>query len=142
MGYNIFNMYPKITINKEIFPRHKVKVAYLFGSQAKGNACQESDFDVAVLFKKNPPDPMGIDETTYLSLDLDKFFPAKLDIISLNDAPLLLKYEVVAHNQILYSENEPERIEFEVSVIKEYIDEEPLRKLYRQSFHKQILGKG
>ena len=38
-------------INKEIFKRFYVKLAYLFGSQAKGTAHDDSDIDVAVVFK-------------------------------------------------------------------------------------------
>lgn len=74
-----------------------------------------------------------------LCLDLRKFFPNKIDVISLHYASLLLKYEVVAHNRILYCEDENERINFEVAVIKEYIDEEPIRKLYDEALYKRIL---
>ena len=126
-------------VDKEIFKKFNVKLAYLFGSQTKGNAAKESDFDIAVLFKNNPAGPLALKETTFLSLRLNKFFPAKIDIVSLNDAPLLLKYEVVAHGQPLYCENVAERICFEVSIIKEYIDEEPIRNLYNQALYKRIL---
>jgi len=116
-----------------------MKLVYLFGSQAKGASAEGSDFDIAVLFKKNPVDPLALKEIALFTLELNKSFSAKLDIISLNDAPLLLKYEVVAHGKPLYCENETERINFEVSIIKEYIDEEPIRKLYNQALHKRII---
>jgi len=133
-------MNTNIKINKKIFKRHKVKLAYLFGSRAKGNAALESDYDLAVLFKDKPSDPLALKETTFLSLELNKFFPAKLDIVSLNDAPSLLKYEVVAHGKPIYCEDEKERINFEVLAIKEYIDGEPIRNLYNQALHKKIQG--
>jgi len=126
-------------IDKHIFQKFNVKLAYLFGSRAKGLSADESDFDIAVLFKEKPADPLALKETTFLSLELNKFFPTKLDIVSLNDAPLLLKYEVVAHGQSIYCKNEAERIDFEVSVIKKYIDEEPVRNLYNQALYKRIL---
>ena len=113
-----------------------MKLVYLFGSQAKGASAEGSDFDIAVLFKKNPVD---LKEIALFTLELNKSFSAKLDVINLNDAPLLLKYEVVAHGQPLYCENETERINFEVSVIKEYIDEEPIRNLYNQDLHRRII---
>ena len=77
-------------------------------------------------------------ETTFLSLELKKYFPERLEIVSLNDAPLLLQYEVVAHGQSLYCEDGKERIAFEVLVIKKYIDEQPLRDLYNQTLHQRI----
>lgn len=132
-------MNPKPKINKKIFKKHKVKLAYLFGSQVKGNAAPGSDYDIAVLFKNRPSDPLALKETAFLSLDLDKLFTKKLDVVSLNDAPSLLKYEVIAHGEPIYCEDKKERINFEVSVIKEYIDEEPTRNLYNQALYKRIL---
>jgi len=126
-------------IDKQIFQKFNIKLAYLFGSQAKGNAASESDFDIAVLFKEPPSDPLALRETMDLCSDLSNFFPNKIDVVSLHYAPLLLKYEVVAHNQVLYCENETERINFEVAVIKEYIYEEPIRNLYNEALYKRIL---
>lgn len=132
-------MNPKPKIDKKIFKKHKVKLAYLFGSQVKGNAAPGSDYDIAVLFKNRPSDPLALKETAFLSLDLDKLFTKKLDVVSLNDAPSLLKYEVIAHGEPIYCKDKKERINFEVSVIKEYIDEEPIRNLYNQALYKRIL---
>lgn len=126
-------------IDKRIFQKYRVKLAYLFGSQAKGASAKESDFDIAVLFKKKPADPLALREITAISSELSKSFPKEFDIVSLNGAPLLLKYEVVAHRKVLYCENENERKNFEVSVIKEYIDEEPVRNLYNETLYKRIL---
>lgn len=128
-----------LDVDPDIFKKHNVKLAYLFGSRAKGNAAEESDYDIAVLFKENPLDPLALKETAFLALDLNKFFPKKLDIVSLNNAPLLLKYEVIAHGKYIYCKNNDERVEFEVSIIKEYIDEEPIRKLYNEALYKHIL---
>ncbi|GAI87212.1 unnamed protein product [marine sediment metagenome] len=126
-------------IDKEIFQKFNVKLAYLFGSQAKGNSAGESDYDIAVLFRQKPKEPLALKEITSLSCELNKFIPGKLDVVSLNDAPLLLKYEVVAHGKPIFCENESERIEFEVLAIKEYIDEEPIRNLYNRALYKRIL---
>ena len=130
----------EIKINNAIFKKHKVKLAYLFGSRAKGNAAPESDFDIAVLFEKPPRDTLALRETMDISSDLARIYsPMKFDIVSLHCAPLLLKYEVAAHNRLLYCGDEKERVSFEVSAIKEYIDEEPIRKLYNNALYKRIL---
>ena len=127
-----------VNVDKTIFQKYNVKLAYLFGSRAKGTSAETSDFDIAVLFK-NPSDPLALKETTALSRKLANFFPAKIDIVSLNCSSLLLKYEVVSTGEILYYENELDRIDFEVSVVKEYIDQEPLRKLYNEALYRKIL---
>ena len=131
-----------VNIDKDVFKKSGVKLAYLFGSRAKGNGAKESDFDIAVLFEKPPSDPYAFRETMDLSSELRRHLPAKVDVVSLHTAPLLLKYEVVAHSRLLYCKNEKERIDFEVSVTKEYIDEEPVRKIYNDALHKRILQKG
>lgn len=129
-----------IHIDEKIFKKHKVKLAYLFGSRAKGNSSKESDFDIAVMFRQPPSDIYALRETMDLSSDLYQYFSTKIDIVSLHCAPLLLKYEVVANSRVLYRKDENERVNFEVSVIKEYIDEEPIRRLYNEALHKRILG--
>jgi len=131
------NFVPRIDNN--VFLKHSIKLAYLFGSRVKGNDVKQSDFDIAVLFKKEPQDPLSLKEISLLSSDLDEYFPAKIDIVSLHSASLLLKYEVTAHNYLLYCENKVDRINFEVSVIKKYIDEEPVRRLYNNALHERIL---
>lgn len=131
-----------IKIDERIFKKFNVKLAYLFGSYAKSSSAPESDIDIAVLFKEQPSDPLALKETTFLSLELAKFFPQKVDVISLNNASLLLKYEVVSSGRILYCESETDRINFEVSVTKEYIDEAPIRDIYNQALYKKILQGG
>lgn len=123
---------------RDIFKNFDIKLAYLFGSWAKGRSVPESDFDIAVLFKVPPSDPLALEETSLLTLELDALFPAKVDVVSLNEAPLLLKYEIVAHGKPLYCENEQERVNFEVTVIKEYIDDQYVRDIYTQAMVDRI----
>lgn len=125
-------------INPAIFKKYGIKCAYLFGSRAKGRAVPESDFDIAVLFNVPPSDPLALEETSRLALELSAVLPAKVDVVSLHAASLLLKYEVIAHGKPLYCADENERKYFEVAVIKEYIDEEPIRKLYNEALYKKV----
>ena len=127
-----------IQIDPNIFKKYGIKIAYLFGSRAKGRSVPESDFDIAVLFKIPPSDPLALAETSRLTLELVALLPAKVDVVSLHAASLLLKYEVVAYGKVLYCEDEQERINFEVAVIKEYIDEEPIRNLYNEALYKKV----
>ncbi|MEK6715278.1 MAG: nucleotidyltransferase domain-containing protein [Candidatus Omnitrophota bacterium] len=127
-----------IKIDNQIFEKLNVKLVYLFGSRAKGNFVKESDFDIAVLFKKKPSDPLALKEVSILSHKLSKFFPAKIDIVSLNQSSSLLKYEAIASGRPLYCSSESERINFEVSVLKEYIDEQFMRDIYFKAMKKRV----
>jgi predicted nucleotidyltransferase len=50
---NTVNIEPYLPQLQSAFEQHDVSLAYLFGSQAKGNVRPDSDLDIAVLFN-NP----------------------------------------------------------------------------------------
>lgn len=126
----------KPDIDPQIFRKYGVKIAYLFGSRTKNFAVPTSDFDIAVLFKEDGSD--FLDKSLRLSMELQKFFPAEVDIRVLNSAPSLFRYEVISCNLLLYSENEDERIEYEVRAVKEYIDDQHMRDIYTQAVKDKI----
>ncbi|MBU4124593.1 MAG: nucleotidyltransferase domain-containing protein [Nanoarchaeota archaeon] len=126
----------KPKIDPKIFQKYGVKIAYLFGSRAKDFAAPESDFDIGVLFKEDGSDLF--DKSMRLGMELQKFFPAEVDVRVLNNAPSLFKYEVISANLPLYSEDERERIDFEVRCAKEYIDDQYIRDIYFQAVKDKI----
>ena len=127
-----------LKINKQIFKKYNVKLAYLFGSRAKGLSAKESDYDIAVLFKgKNNP-VLFFNKTIGLKDALRKYFPKKIDIVSLNDASSLLKYEAIAKGIPIYSEDRKFRIDFEVISVKEYIDDRFMRDIYTNALMKRV----
>lgn len=127
----------EIKIDPNLFQKYGVKLAYLFGSHAKNFAAAESDFDIAVLFKEDSSDLL--DKSFRLGSELQKFFPAEVDVRVLNGAPSLFRYEVISCNLPLYSENEDERIDFEVRSVKEYIDDQHTRDIYFQAVCERLL---
>lgn len=100
-----------------------VKLAYLFGSTARGESNCLSDIDIAVLFddallRKESFDPQVelISELTCL-LKTDN-----VDLVVLNDSPLLLTYNIIREGIILKSD-EPLRVKFETKMMSRYLDE-------------------
>ncbi len=127
----------KPKVDPKIFKKYGVKIAYLFGSRAKDSATPKSDFDIGVLFKEDGSD--FLDKSLRLGVELQKFFPAEADVRVLNNTPSLFRYEVISSNLPLYSENEDERIDYEVRTAKEYIDDQHMRDLYFQAVCERLL---
>jgi predicted nucleotidyltransferase len=64
----------------------------------------------------------------------------RFDLVTLNDAPLLLKYEVVRGGQVL-KEDKKQRVTFETRVLSEYLDTACLRRT-QQAYLKEQLAQG
>ncbi|MDY6849758.1 MAG: nucleotidyltransferase domain-containing protein [Geoalkalibacter sp.] len=116
-------------------PMPEVRFAYLFGSHARDDAGPLSDLDVAVFLS---PEVSAFDfrlqlmETLARALGTDH-----LDLVTLNDAPPVLKYEVIRHGRIVKEDREA-RIPFEAHTLSEYFDTEHLRRVQRMYLKKQF----
>lgn len=101
--------------------KHKIKFAYIFGSQATGTAAENSDIDIAIYFD-NSYTPI---EDAFVRGDIIEegkaFFKKDVDVVSLNSiSSLLLKYEII-HNGIVIKDHD-ERADFESLSLREYFD--------------------
>jgi len=97
-----------------------IVVAYLFGSVAKGAVGGLSDVDVAVLLSKGYD--LTLDYRLYLMGELAEIIGREADVVILNEAPPLLRYEVIKFGKILYCRDEYERVAFEERTLDEYLD--------------------
>jgi predicted nucleotidyltransferase len=80
-----------------------VKLAYLFGSAAAGNATPLSDIDVALVLPDDQVDP-----GSFLSLEMqisDEISRncelSEVDVRIINNAPLMFQGEVITHGILL-----------------------------------------
>ncbi|MCS7201744.1 MAG: nucleotidyltransferase domain-containing protein [Dictyoglomus sp.] len=115
---------------KKIFEEKGVILAYIFGSFAKGNISNLSDIDVAILFSEDIPKENYFDlklEISYLLLEILRELKRDVDLVILNDASLILKYQVIKYGEIIYKKDEKTRVDFEEETIKNYLDTKPIR---------------
>lgn len=104
--------------------KSEIQFAYLFGSYAKGKETKLSDIDVAVYLSKfSDLFSCRMRLMEEVSREMGKH---SIDLIVLNDSPLILQYEIIRHGKIL-KDNKPQRINFETRIIRNYLDTEPLR---------------
>jgi predicted nucleotidyltransferase len=89
----------------------EVEVLWLYGSRAKGNANNNSDYDLAIAFKTYIDDPLERRlKPELLALKWKNQLKIELSVIDINQVPLPLAYTVIQDNTTLYSNNEYRRM--------------------------------
>jgi predicted nucleotidyltransferase len=118
--------------------RPEVISAYLFGSQAKGTATAVSDVDVALLL-----DP-AFDLETHFAYRLEQMVALEavcrrpVDVVILNQAPLVLRHQVLKYGRLVYEGDHRQRVAFEVRSRFAYYDFEPVLDLLHSTLLRQI----
>ncbi len=95
-----------------------IRIAYLFGSQADGRACADSDVDVAVLLQDGADAVVDLRLGDYLSCALGK----AVDVIVLNQASPILQHEVIRGGVRLMEVSPMVRRLYELSAFRDYVD--------------------
>jgi len=119
---------------------HGVSVCYVFGSRVSGASSDESDLDLAVVFREPHPGACMFDKEVRLEGTLDALLtPLRVDVTCLQRAEMAFRYEVVAGGVVIYSEDEDFRLDFEESVVRDYLDFSPVLTEYYRIVREEIL---
>jgi len=116
----------------------RVLVAYLFGSFARSLETPRSDIDIAILLSEIPKKPL--EYYLHLERELAEALEEDVDLVLLNDAPPLLKYQVIKHGRLLFSRDERVRVMFEAKSLCEYLDFSRALKRYDECFMRRVLA--
>lgn len=100
------------------------RFVYLFGSRAEGTAHEGSDVDVAAWFGRDDIDV----------LDARGTLPETVDVVVLDRAPLELAGRVALHGRLLDETDPAERVRWEATTRKIYLDEVPRTTQARRDF--------
>jgi len=127
-----------------IFEPEPVIVAYLFGSQARGGAGPLSDVDVAVLAPESlPRDGARFDLRLRLTNELITLLGVdQVDVVVLNDAPLLLQHRVLRDGLVLFCRDELARVRYEAQAILKYLDFRHIEQMHNEALMKRIEQEG
>jgi len=108
----------------------RVLAVYGFGSRARGEAGPRSDVDVAVLLAGPWHErPSLRDELRLRSRVTEALHRDDVDLVILNGAPPLLRFEVVSANGRLFTRDDEASDRWEHRSIMEYLDTAHLRKV-------------
>lgn len=104
-----------------------IAAAYVFGSHAQGKEKKSSDIDVAILLNETR---MAEFSTLDFITALEKEMECRTDVVILNKADEVLKYEVRHKGVLLYERSSEYRKQFEIKSRKFYEDFLYLHKKY------------
>jgi len=92
--------------------------AYVFGSYVSGKLRNDSDIDIAIYLNNQ----MSTDEYLDLKMKLTTASKREVDLIILNSATPLLKFEIYKKHILLFTRDEIEESNFKVKTLFEYND--------------------
>ncbi|MBI3660980.1 nucleotidyltransferase domain-containing protein [Candidatus Acetothermia bacterium] len=120
----------------------EILAVYLFGSHAEGCARPDSDQDIAILLQPAVDPQRYSDYHLHLLDELSYFFPQRLDLIILNQAPPLLQFQVLQKGQRLFDRNPDTRAELEMHMLNRYYDLRPYYEFHFGHLMEKIKRRG
>ncbi|SHI76214.1 type VII toxin-antitoxin system MntA family adenylyltransferase antitoxin [Lutispora thermophila] len=121
---------------EELINKYKIKLIYIFGSYAKGNNNESSDLDIAVYLEN---EAYGFVRLSILDELVGIFNREDIDLVILNNADEVVKFQVIKYGKILYMKDLLTKVMFETRVMSEYMDMEHFRNIRNEYSHKRFL---
>ena len=122
----------------QLFSRYpEIRAAYLFGSQATQKTHPESDLDIALV----PGSPELREKKLDLYIELARLGFDHVDLVILDSDDIVLKFEAVRHNQLLYASPDHDHPSYYSKIIRQYFDFVPYLDVQRQAYKRRILDR-
>jgi len=102
-----------------------VRLAVLFGSNARGEAGPRSDVDLGVLL-----DPDTRDLRIHVEAELGRAAEREVDVIFLGDAPPLLRFEISREGVLLFEKEDGLWTDFKVRAMVDWWDWAPYSRMF------------
>lgn len=102
----------------------EVAAVYLYGSQARGDAKDNSDIDLGILLTVKDVSKRFKLQVAY-SFELPKVTNKEIEVQDLENCSVDFAHRVLAEGKLLVSNNEKVRIEFEERIFRTYFDLKP-----------------
>jgi len=112
-----------------------VRAVYLFGSHAEGSARPDSDLDLAIV----PRDRSVREKKLDIVTDLIRQGIDHVDLVFLDSDDLVLQYEAVCHNHVVYQTPDFEPGTMYSHVIRRYLDFLPYLERQREAYKRRLL---
>lgn len=130
---------PNLEAIPAIFRKYpSVLAVYLFGSYAAGNPRYESDLDLAIV----PRDESVREHMLDILADLIRQVHDRIDLVILDTRDVVLRFEAIRHNRLLYQTNDFDPGAFTSRIAREYWDFQPYLAVQRQALKQRIAKDG
>lgn len=117
----------------DLLNQHEVVLAYLYGSQARGEAGVLSDVDIAVLFAPELSKQTRFWQLLNLSNELGILLQRDdVQVVDLAEATPLLRHRVYYDGRLLYCPDDVVRVKFETDTMRDYEDTRPIRRINKK----------
>ena len=98
-----------------------INIAYLFGSAVSGTVREGGDIDIAVSVD-NKYLQANLEIALNIEVFLQEVYGCPVDVITLNKANVMLKYQIIKNGIRLFERDSKLRAYTELCIIKEYFD--------------------
>jgi len=127
----------KIKLLKHVFSKFKdINAAYLFGSHAEDRENKYSDLDIGLVLNDGYNPMLKLD--ILIKLTENNF--ENIDIVILNPANPLIKYEVIKNNKLIYKQDSFDASSYYSLVTRTFLDFRPYLDVQRRYLKKRILN--
>ena len=120
---------------KDVFQRYPaIQAVYVFGSIGSGKMHTESDLDLAIVSRS-----MTLKEKKLqLLTDLASLGFCDVDLVFLDTEDIVLKYEAVRQNRLIYATLDFDRGSMYSKVVRQYLDFAPYLETQRKAYKRRI----
>ncbi|MGC9041867.1 MAG: type VII toxin-antitoxin system MntA family adenylyltransferase antitoxin [Roseiflexus sp.] len=120
----------------DIFKKYPdIHAVYLFGSAVTGRLHAESDLDLAIVPRPGAGELPRLDILT----DLTRAGFCRVDLVILDTNDIVLKHEVVRHNQVIYQTEDFDRGAYFSRIVRQFLDFRPYLDVQRQAYKQRIV---
>lgn len=121
----------------DIFKKYpQIRAVYLFGSVVSGRTHENSDLDLAILPRGRYSSHLKLDLLT----DLGKHGFTDVDIVFLDTDDIVLKYEAIRHNYVIYHTEGFERGDLYSRIVRQYLDFRYYLDIQREAYKGRIIS--
>jgi predicted nucleotidyltransferase len=124
---------PNLEMLSQIFPKYPgIQAVYLFGSHATGQARAASDLAIVPRHERVREKRMDI------LTDLARCGFCDVDLIFLDTDDIVLKYEAVRQNHVIYQTEDFDRGALYSQIVRQYLDFVPYLNVQREAYKRRL----